>query len=600
MESTLRGPANRSVKVSEGFQGRYLRSLGGLAHQSEIEESMKPERFKRTKSVMASSAIALVVAALVIGLSSLVIGPKSGSSPHLGFALTNGSQSFTINGTIYTTNSPSGAYGPSTTCTGTYPALLYPATTRCVVFSVHNNLKATISVTGITTSLDTTNFSAPPADCSGTNLVLPTFSGSFNVTGGNSANSPGVPIELKDNGAPQNDCKNLTYRFIYSGTAQYTEVYATSTGVTSSQNPSTTGQSVTYTATVTASATSSQDPVPSSPTGSVTFKDNGTTICSAAPVTSTGTTTATAQCTVSYPTTAGSPHPITATYANTDGNFTTGSSGSLSQVVNAATSCVTIATSGPNVVTLTGTTTGNYTVASGKTLYLNGGTITGNVTVGSTSSLVATKGSIKGSLTSAGPVSLTGSTISGNITSTGGGLSISPGTTVTGNVTASGAGAVCGIGASSNPVTISGNVAVTNLPASPSVNSFCGLTLKGNLTYESNGAPVVIGGSAGCLGDTISGSVVVQSNTAAVTVGGSGYGNTVKSNLTVESTKGVVTVYGNTVSGNIAVESNTGGGTLTSNSTSSNCTLSGNNPKITVPSATSNTAKGTDTCKVNG
>ena len=33
---------------------------------------MKPDRFGRTKSVMASSAIALVVAALIVGVSSLV------------------------------------------------------------------------------------------------------------------------------------------------------------------------------------------------------------------------------------------------------------------------------------------------------------------------------------------------------------------------------------------------------------------------------------------------------------------------------------------------------------------------------------------------
>ena len=53
---------------------------------------MKPERFKRTKSVMASGAIALVVAALAFGVSSSVLGPKSASSPrHLGFDLTSGS-----------------------------------------------------------------------------------------------------------------------------------------------------------------------------------------------------------------------------------------------------------------------------------------------------------------------------------------------------------------------------------------------------------------------------------------------------------------------------------------------------------------------------
>jgi hypothetical protein len=141
---------------------------------------------------------------------------------------------------------------------------------------------------------------------------------------------------LKDNGAPQDNCENYTYHFTYSGTAKYTEVYDTSTGLVSSQNPSTAGQSVTYAATVTASAAASQDPVPSSPTGTVAFKDNGTTICSApVALTSTGTTTATAHCTVSYPTTAGSPHPITASYVNSDGNFTN-SNASLSQVVGSS------------------------------------------------------------------------------------------------------------------------------------------------------------------------------------------------------------------------------------------------------------------------
>ena len=151
---------------------------------------MKAERFKRTKSVMASGAIALVVAALAFGVSSSVLGTKSAVGQHLGFDLTSGSSSFTITSSIY----------PSPACSGS-TALLYPATPRCMVFSVHNNLKATISVQNITTALDTTNYPAPPADCAGTNLVLPTFSGSFNVAGGGDATSPGVPIELKDSGA---------------------------------------------------------------------------------------------------------------------------------------------------------------------------------------------------------------------------------------------------------------------------------------------------------------------------------------------------------------------------------------------------------------
>ena len=274
---------------------------------------------------MASGAIALVVAALAFGVSSSVLGSKS-VYQHPGFELTSGTSSFTITSSIY----------PSPACSGS-TALLAPGVTRCVVFSVQNNLKETISVQSITTALDTTNYPAPPANCSGTNLVLPTFSGpSFNVAGGGDATSPGVPIELNNSDSSQDTCKNYTYHFVYAGTADYTEVYGTSTGLGSSQNPSTVGESVTYTATVTASATSSQDPVPSSPTGTVTFADNGTTICNAVPVSSTGTTTATAQCMVNYATTAGSAHPITASYVNTDGNFTGSTSGTLSQVVGSS------------------------------------------------------------------------------------------------------------------------------------------------------------------------------------------------------------------------------------------------------------------------
>ena len=75
-------------------------------------------------------------------------------------------------------------------------------------------------------------------------------------------------------------CKNVTFTFTYAGTAKYTEVYATSTAVSSSINPSNVGQAVTYTATITATVGANQDPLPNSPTGTVTFKDGSTTICS--------------------------------------------------------------------------------------------------------------------------------------------------------------------------------------------------------------------------------------------------------------------------------------------------------------------------------
>ena len=113
-------------------------------------------------------------------------------------------------------------------------------------------------------------------------------------------------------------------------------------------------------------------------------------------VTSTGTTTATAQCTVNYATTAGSPHPITASYVNTDGNFTNSTSGTLSQVVSSSThGTSTTLTSSPDPsgygqsVTFTAT----VTKASGS------GTPTGTVTfhLGSPSGTVVGTGTLNSS-----------------------------------------------------------------------------------------------------------------------------------------------------------------------------------------------------------
>ncbi len=401
----------------------------------------------------------------------------------------------------------------------------------------------------------------------------------------------------------------------YTATANYTD--STTTTLASSPNPSYPGNPVSLTATVTPANPTADSATPNtqtlatetSPNNRVNFyscTSPSASSCSASSfvsgtITFNSATGYTASTTVS-PSTPGT-YYYEAIYpgAGTNGDFSASSSSIVTQTVQFSSACVSPPTSGANVI-LTGTTTGNYAVPSGKSVWLNGGTITGNVTVPANGSFAATKGTLKGNLSSSGgPVSLQGTTVSGDVTSTGGGLAIGAGSVLSGNLTDSGAGSVCAVGTSSSPVQIANDVTVKNLPTSSVPNSFCALTLKGDLTYETNGAPVVVGGSSACPGDTISGNVLVEPNTASVTVGGSGFGNTVKTNLTVESNAGTVTVYGNTVSGNIAVESNTvGGGTLASNSASSSCTLSGNNPKITVPSATSNTAKGTNNCKVSG
>jgi hypothetical protein len=195
----------------------------------------------------------------------------------------------------------------------------------------------------------------------------------------------------------------------YTAGATYNEVYGTTTHVVSSQNPATVGQNVTYTATVTAIAGARKDPVPSSPTGSVTFEDNGSDIgsCVNVGVTSTGPTASTATCTVNYSTVALSPHPITAVYTNTDGNFTGRTSNTLRQVVNPM-----------GATCITGTYTGNYTVPAGQSICITG-TVIGRVQVQPGGSLTLSGAHIDGGVTSAlaaETLRFCGSTIDGDVT----------------------------------------------------------------------------------------------------------------------------------------------------------------------------------------
>jgi Bacterial Ig-like domain (group 3) len=111
----------------------------------------------------------------------------------------------------------------------------------------------------------------------------------------------------------------------------------TSTAVGSSVNPSVAGQQVTYTATVSAVA-----PGSGTPAGAVTFKDGVTTIsCEAGSSTilSSGQQT----CKVTYSSSAGSPHSITAAYGGSS-SYNTSTSVSLSQAVGLITTTTSIST----------------------------------------------------------------------------------------------------------------------------------------------------------------------------------------------------------------------------------------------------------------
>jgi hypothetical protein len=158
----------------------------------------------------------------------------------------------------------------------------------------------------------------------------------------------------------------------------------TNTSVISSLNPSTFGQSVTFTATVTTSC--------GTLTGTVSFYDGATLL---------GTGTLSGN-TATYSTTALSvgPHNITAVYGG-NSNYATSTSSVLTEVVNAAppatttttiTSSVNPSTFGQSVTftatvsTATGTPTGTVSFYDGATL-LGNGTLSGNTATFATSAL---------------------------------------------------------------------------------------------------------------------------------------------------------------------------------------------------------------------
>ena len=167
---------------------------------------------------------------------------------------------------------------------------------------------------------------------------------------------------------------------VYPGDPNYLTSTSSTVNVTvasillsSSLNPSTFGQSVTFTASLAPGET-----------GTVTFKD-GTTVLGTNAVSSSAATYTTATLAIGF-------HDITAVY-NGDGGHIAATSPVLTQEVDKATPVVTVTTSGPSTfgapVTITTTvpvgTTGTVTVTSGTTT-LGTGTVGSNGTVTITTS----------------------------------------------------------------------------------------------------------------------------------------------------------------------------------------------------------------------
>ena len=161
------------------------------------------------------------------------------------------------------------------------------------------------------------------------------------------------------------------------------------------------------------------------------------------------------------------------------------------------------------------------------------GIFSGNITVSAGQVCAFVNGEVKGNLqVSGGNLQLVQTRIDNNVQISGGVFSLTSGTIV------------------------AGNLQIQNLPVSSASNQVCGATIKGDLTFQNNGAAVLIGatGATACAGNAVQGNMTIQSNTAPV----SAVGNTVANNLTVQSNSAGTIVNGNTVGGNLVDRNNTG------------------------------------------
>jgi hypothetical protein len=161
------------------------------------------------------------------------------------------------------------------------------------------------------------------------------------------------------------------------------------TSLVSSLNPSATGQSVTFTATVVPATGTG------TPTGTVTFKDGTTTL-------GTGTLNGSGVATFSTSTLSQGTHSITAAYGG-DTNFTTSTSTAVSQVVNQRSSTTTVVSSvNPSVASQPVTFTATVAPATGT------GTPTGTVTFKDGTTTIGT-----GTLNGSGVATVSSGTLAG-------------------------------------------------------------------------------------------------------------------------------------------------------------------------------------------
>jgi Bacterial Ig-like domain (group 3)/FG-GAP-like repeat len=217
---------------------------------------------------------------------TLATASSAGTSPTVGTSVT-----FTVTLTV----SPVTPIAPTGNISFTFNGVANPL---CPAVTINSSQQATCTTSGI---------------AAGNYLISASYAGDSNF---NAATAP--TINLTENKA--NPTVSLT--------------------ASSATAPPVVNEPVTFTAVVTNPAGISQ---PIQPSGTVTFTQGATTLCANAVL-----NTATAPqaiCTYAFPSPVAAPGTVTATY-NDDTNFNTGTAGTTSGTVNAATTTTTIASSG--------------------------------------------------------------------------------------------------------------------------------------------------------------------------------------------------------------------------------------------------------------
>jgi hypothetical protein len=198
--------------------------------------------------------------------------------------------------------------------------------------------------------------------------------------------------------------------------------------------------------------------------------------------------------------------------------------------------------------TYSGAFNGNVTVTNGQSCVLVNGVITGNITL------------------SGGSLAISDFAVVGNVQVQGGAFSIGPSAVIGGNLQIdpqSPPPPPPPPGPPAPPAPPGPPGPVQNVPGATGQGQICGATVRGNVQFQNDGAPVLIGSAspASCAGNYIGGNLTIQNNSGSVSV----IGNAISGNLTIQNDAAATTVNDNTVTANLQIQNNAAATTVNGN-----------------------------------